>query len=58
MPRLVPLEIAGMGAASVFFSLPQLSWKSLSLTGLLLERTELYLKGNFGANGKEASELS
>lgn len=45
---------SGDGCCYSIFSLPQLSWKSLSLTGLLLERTELYLKSNFGANGNRS----
>lgn len=48
------LRDSGDGCCFGIFSLSQLSWKSLSLTGLLLERTELYLKSNFGANGNRS----
>lgn len=52
------LRDSGDSCCFSIFSLSQLSWKSLSLTGLLLERTELYLKGNFGANRNRSVRLS
>lgn len=48
------LRDSGAGCCFPAFSLPQLSWKRLSLTGLLPERIELHLKGNFGANGNRS----